>query len=63
MVRKFLRKKYRDYLVSRVVAHGEAIRSLEWERAVSGPDSVIDSEIERRTRRKAQLLDKLKEAS
>lgn len=63
MVRKFLRKKYRDYLVSRVVTHGEAIRRLEWERAASGPDALIDTEIERRTRRKALLLDKLKEAS
>ena len=63
MVRNFLRKQYRDFLVSRVVTHGEALRSLEWERALTGPDPVLDTEIERRTRRKALLLDKLKEAS
>jgi hypothetical protein len=64
MVRKFLRKRYRDFIAARVVWNGEALSQLCRDRMdyrLAGiSDPVIDQEIERRERRRDELLSKLK---
>ena len=64
MVREFLRAKWRTWLGFLIVRNGEALRRLEVERRellYSGvSDADIDHEIERRERRRDELLDKFK---
>lgn len=63
-MRKFLRKMYRDFIAARVVWNGEALAQLcrdRMEYRLAGiSDPVIDEEIDRRTRRRDELLSKLK---
>jgi hypothetical protein len=64
MVRKFLRDSYRKWLGVLVVSNGEALRQLQRDRfeyQIAGvSDPRIDQEIERRERRRDELLSKLK---
>ena len=63
-MRKFLRKVHRDFIAARVVWNGEALAQLcrdRMEYRLAGiSDPRIDEEIDRRERRRDELLSKLK---
>jgi hypothetical protein len=65
-MREFLRKLRRIYLRNAIVSNGDELRSLYQERlqfhAAGLSDEYLEEQIERRERRRDQLLTKLKEA-